>query len=219
MNNNLKKLMPLNIQFFADDGGNAGTTNVANANVQPQAQATNNVASNSNVNYDEVFKKLDSILDKRTDGIAKSALKDNGYEDEEMKDILTQYRASKQAKANEADNTISTLQNENAELKATIQKERLNNEALTQARALNVDDKTIPYLIKLADFSKVTDDKGVISADKVKEALNKVLTDVPNLKASEDKGTAGVQVGADTSNGSQPSGSVFGFNFTGVRKH
>lgn len=202
--------------------------NNQNANAQANAQVVqttttapqnNNVGGNSNVNYDEVFKKLDSILDKRSDGIAKSALKDNGYEDDEMKEILSQYRASKQAKANETDNTITTLQAENEALKKTIRQEKLNNEALTQARALNVDDKTIPYLIKLADFKDAFDEKGVIASDKVKTALETVLNDVPNLKAKEDNGTKGVTVGADTSNGSQPSGNMFNFGFAGVRKH
>jgi hypothetical protein len=202
--------------------------NNQNANVQANAQVVqtttttpqnNNVGGNSNVNYDEVFKKLDSILDKRSDGIAKSALKDNGYEDDEMKEILSQYRASKQAKANETDNTITTLQAENEALKKTIRQEKLNNEALTQARALNVDDKTIPYLIKLADFKDAFDEKGVIASDKVKTALETVLNDVPSLKAKEDNGTKGVTVGADTSNGSQPSGNMFNFGFAGVRKH
>lgn len=194
--------------------------NNQNANAQANAQTApqnNNVGGNSNVNYDEVFKKLDSILDKRSDGIAKSALKDNGYEDDEMKEILSQYRASKQAKANETDNTITTLQAENETLKKTIRQEKLNNEALTQARALNVDDKTIPYLIKLADFKDAFDEKGVIASDKVKTALETVLNDVPSLKAKDDNGTKGVTVGADTSNGSQPSGNLFGFNFTSVR--
>lgn len=199
-----------------DNNQNTAVATGVNATVQPQAQ-NQNVASNTNVNYDEVFKKLDSILDKRSEGIAKSALKDNGYEDEEMKDILSQYRASKQAKINETDNTISTLTKERDEAIKSLQKERLNNEALKQARELNVDDKTIPYLIKLADFSNINDDKGVISGDKVKEALNKVLNDVPSLKKSEEKGTAGVTVGADTSKGSQPSGNLFGFNFASVR--
>ena len=199
-----------------DNNQNTAVATGVNATVQPQAQ-NQNVASNTNVNYDEVFKKLDSILDKRSEGIAKSALKDNGYEDEEMKDILSQYRASKQAKINETDNTISTLTKERDEAIKSLQKERLNNEALKQARELNVDDKTISYLIKLADFSNINDDKGVISGDKVKEALNKVLNDVPSLKKSEEKGTAGVTVGADTSKGSQPSGNLFGFNFASVR--
>lgn len=198
-----------------DNNQNTAVATEQNAtNVQPQAQNTN-VASGS-VNYDEIFKKLDNILDKRSEGIAKSALKDNGYEDAEMKDILTQYRASKQAKASEADNTITTLKNENAELKSTIREERLNNEISTQAKSLNVDEKTVPYLVKIADLSKCFDDKGNVSAEEVKKALEQVLNDVPGLK-SEDKGTAGVQVGANTSTSSQPSGNMFGFNFASVR--
>lgn len=202
-----------------ENNGQAVQTSVGAGAPQldPQPQG-NNVGSNSNVNYDEIFKKLDSILDKRTEGIAKSALKDNGYEDAEMKDILTQYRASKQAKSEEAANQLSALQNENAQLKATMRQKDLDNEALTQARSLDVDDKTVPYLIKLADLNNCIDDKGNVDGGKVKSALEKVLTDVPNLKKVE-KGTTGVTVGADTSKDGTPSGNLFGFNFTGVRKH
>lgn len=193
-----------------------------NAAVATGTNATNSqpnmATTSSTVNYDEIFNKLDAVLDKRSEGITKSVLKDNGYEDAEMKDILTQYRASKQAKANEADNQISTLTNENTQLKATLQKERLDNEALLQARALNVDDKTVPYLIKMADLSKCLDEKGNVKPDAVKTALETVLNDIPSLK-QEEKGMTGVQVGANTSTSSQPSGNIFGFNFTGVRKH
>ena len=38
-------------------------------------------------NYDEIFSKLDAILDKRADGLAKSALKDNGVEEKIISDI------------------------------------------------------------------------------------------------------------------------------------
>lgn len=202
-----------------NENSNANGPTLADVGTQPTATPqANNVGGNSNVNYDEIFKKLDSILDKRTEGIAKSALKDNGYEDAEMKDILTQYRASKQAKTQEAENQLSALQTENAQLKATMQEKDLNNEALTQARSLDVDDKTVPYLIKLADLKTCIDDKGNVDGAKVKAALEKVLNDVPSLKKVE-KGTTGVTVGADTSNTGTPSGNLFGFNFTGVRKH
>ena len=216
MKNNQTKFLPFNIQFFAEEGGSTAVATGTNA-TNSQPQATNNVVNATpTVNYDEIFKKLDAVLDKRSEGITKSVLKDNGYEDAEMKDILTQYRASKQAKANEADNQISTLTNENAHLKATLQKERLNNEALKQAASLNVDDKTVPYLIKMADLSKCLNDKGEVNADEVKTALETVLNDIPSLK-QEEKGMTGVQVGANTQTSTQPSGNVFGFNFTGVR--
>ena len=52
-------------------------------------------------NYDEIFSKLDAILDKRADGLAKSALKDNGVEESEAADIVKAYREQKQTKANE----------------------------------------------------------------------------------------------------------------------
>ena len=199
---------------------NANAQANANVGTQPTAQPqANNVgnAQNTNANYDEIFNKLDSIVAKRMEGITKSALKDNGYEDAEMKDILSQYRASKEAKNQEAANQLSALQTENAQLKATMREKDLNNEALTQARSLDVDDKTVPYLIKLADLNNCIDDKGNVDGAKVKTALEKVLSDVPNLKKAKE-GTTGVTVGADTSNQGTPSGNLFGFNFTGVRK-
>ena len=200
-----------------ENNQNTAVATGQNATVQSQVQQNVN-NNNSNVNYDEIFKKLDSILDKRSEGIAKSALKDNGYEDAELKEILSQYRASKQAKNQEADNKLSTLETENGELKASLQREKINSEALIQASELNVDKKTIPYLIKLADFKDCIDEKGIVSSDKVKTALETVLNDVPSLKHS-DSGTPGITVGADSSNEAQPSGNLFGFNFTGVRKH
>ena len=199
-----------------NENQNGNAEQNANPNAQPQANNVGN-AQNSNTNYDEIFNKLDSIVAKRMEGITKSALKDNGYEDAEMKDILTQYRASKEAKSQEAANQLSALQTENAQLKATMREKDLNNEALTQARGLEVDDKTVPYLIKLADLNSCIDDKGNVDGAKVKTALEKVLNDVPSLK-KVDKGTQGVTVGADTSNQGTPSGNLFGFNFTGVRK-
>ena len=48
-------------------------------------------------NYDEIFSKLDAILDKRSEGLAKSALKDNGIEESEKIRILrSEGRASAQ---------------------------------------------------------------------------------------------------------------------------
>ena len=100
-----------------------------------------------------------------------------------------------------------------------VLKAQIDNEAFKQAIDLGIDTKTIPYLTKLADFNSVTDEKGVIDSEKVKEALNKVLTDVPSLKPNKEE-SSGFVVGADTSNSTQnTSGRLFNFDFTGVRKH
>ena len=61
-----------NAQANVQGAAQAPTTN-ANA----QTTQNSNVGGNTqnNVNYDEIFKKLDSILEKRSDGIAKSGFK------------------------------------------------------------------------------------------------------------------------------------------------
>jgi len=71
-----------------------------------QSSNTQNEACQSDISqYKQIFEKLDHILAKRQDGIMKSALKDNGYTDEETKKILTKYdqnKAEKVARLEEA---------------------------------------------------------------------------------------------------------------------
>ena len=71
-------------------------------------------------NYDEIFNKLDAILDKRADGLAKSALKDNGIDEAEIADIVKAYRDQKQSKANEQATALSDAQKQIAELQRQI---------------------------------------------------------------------------------------------------
>lgn len=60
---------------------------------------------------------------------------------------------------------------------ATIEKE-----ATIEALTLDLDSKTIPYVLKLADMSKVMGEDGKVNNEELKKALNKVLEDVPQLK-------------------------------------
>ena len=71
-------------------------------------------------NYDEIFSKLDAILDKRADGLAKSALKDNGVEESEIADIVKAYREQKQTKANEQATALLDAQKTIADLQKQI---------------------------------------------------------------------------------------------------
>ena len=52
-------------------------------------------------NYDENFSKLDAILDKRADDLAKFVLKDNGIEKGEISDIVKQDVQQKKEKSRE----------------------------------------------------------------------------------------------------------------------
>lgn len=74
-------------------------------------------ASEGKADYDAIFAKLDAILDKRSDGIARSALKDNGIAEDEVKEIVAAYRQQKAGNAQKQSETITALEAENQTLK------------------------------------------------------------------------------------------------------
>lgn len=187
--------VPLNIQRFAEDGGNSpavatGTNATPNTN-----QGTGGV-----IDYDKIQGMIDNRNQRNEDSILKSYFQKQGLSEEEMNQAISTFKAQKEENSKKQAVDNQNLQNQLNESNLKYQKLQIENEALKLASDLQVDNKTIPYLIKLADFNGCIDDKGVIAPDKVKEALNKVLTDVPSLKAKESESTAGVKVGADTSN-------------------
>lgn len=150
-------------------------------------------------NYDEIFSKLDAILDKRADGLAKSALKDNGVEESEIADIVKAYREQKQNKATEQANALSQAQQTIADLQKQISDKAIDDAMSSAALELGVDAKQLTYVVRLASRDGVLGEGGAPDAEKVKEAINKVLEDVPALKAS-----------ANTNKGFQPVGAKAG---------
>ena len=172
-----------------------------NNNQQVQNEPTNN---NANAEWksslDKIFEKLDSIIDNKSNGVARSALRDNGFEDEEIKNIVKQWRDNKQAKSQENATKTNALTNQVSALNNQLITEKVNNQAFLCGLDLGLDSKTIPYVVKLADLSKATDDKGEISVENIKTAMSKVLDDVPSFKPSNNN-NGFVKIGADTSNG------------------
>lgn len=210
-----QKLMPLKIQLFAEDGGQTPAVTTGQ-NVTSQNTTT---VGQSAIDYDKIQGMIDSRNQKTEDSILKAYFQKEGLSEDEMKQAISSFKTQREENSKKQKVDNENLQSQLNEANAELQKVRIESEARIQATELGVDSKTIPYLTKLADFSAVINEKGEIVGDKVKEALNKVLEDVPGLKKQEEQGTKGVQIGADTSNSAQPSGNLFGFNFTGVRKH
>ena len=171
-------------------------------NQQVQNEPTNNSNAEWKSSLDKIFEKLDSIIDNKSNGVAKSALRDNGFEDEEIKNIVKQWRDNKQAKSQENTTKINDLTNQVSTLNNQLITEKVNNQAFLCGLDLGLDSKTIPYVVKLADLSKATDDKGEISVENIKTAMSKVLDDVPSFKPSNNN-NGFVKIGADTSNGAK----------------
>lgn len=137
------------------------------------------------VDNEEIFNKIDSIISKRIDGLTKSILRDNGVEDSELKEMLTQYKAGKTQKAQDEKNNLIKLKNENEDLKKQILNNKITNVVNTKAAELGIETAQLPYVLKLANLNEVTLDDGSVDESKIEEALNQVLTDIPVLKTSK----------------------------------
>lgn len=214
MKNNQKRLS-LNIQRFADDGANEDVTTVQNV-TQNTTQGSSQIPT---IDYDKIQGMIDSRNSKTEESVLKSYFQSQGLSPDEMKEAISTYKAQKEENNKQQGLDNAKLQSQLQEANLKVLQSQIDNEAFKQAIELGIDTKTIPYLTKLADFTGVTDEKGAIDSEKVKEALNKVLTDVPSLKPTKEE-TNGIVVGADTSNSTQNTGgNLFNFGFTGVRKH
>lgn len=152
-------------------------------------------------NYDEIFNKLDAILEKRADGLAKSALKDNGIDEAEIADIVKAYRDQKQSKASEQATALSDAQKQISELQKQISDKAIEEAFSTEALALGVDAKQLPYISKLASKDDILGADGKPDTEKVKAAINQVLADVPALKASENANMGFQAIGNKTGDG------------------
>lgn len=170
-------------------------------NTNPNTQNGQEPQTATAPNYDEIFNKLDAILEKRTDGLAKSALKDNGIEESEIADIVKAYREQKQSKASEQATALSDAQKTIADLQKQIADRTLDDAFSAAALELGVDTKQVAYVSRLASREDVLGANNQPDIEKVKASINKVLEDIPALKASANANKGFVPVGAKTGEG------------------
>lgn len=181
--------LPLNLQFFGpgegDGNGEGGT---------PQNQNQN---QNQNTQVPEIdYEKLSSIIaGKQTateESVLKGYFKQQGLSKEEMEQAINTFK--QQRAASQPD--VGKLQSDAQEARNAALNSKIENKALLMHDELGIDLKTVPYVLKLADVSNVVVD-GAINDENLKEALNKVLEDVPQLKHQQEQSTQGFrQVGA-----------------------
>ena len=202
--------------------GENNTNNNVNNNSNPNAQGTTgqnnnaNQTSNNVIDYAKIQEMIDGRNAKTEDSILKSYFEKQGLSKEEMESAINTFKTQKANQANAQNKELSDTQ-------ASLQKMQLENQRLKVEKKaydfvdeLNVDNKTMPYILKMADLSKCIDKDGNVLEDSLKTALEKVITDVPGLK-KQAQGVVGITVGADTNGGSNSNKSTFDFGFTGVR--
>ena len=162
-----------------------GTQQPNNQQGMPQNQ---NGQSMPGIDYD----KLAQIIEGRTKAAEESAMKgyfkQQGLTQEEVEKAINSFKEEK------AKNTpdLATLQSGLTAAQEEAKRAKLEQFATMQAVSLGLDAKTIPYVLKMADFTALDGKE-----QDVKKALNKVLEDIPQLKASNTKATGFQAVGAN----------------------
>lgn len=182
------------LKFFlhpeADQGGSQGPDDKG----QQNTQQTNQQGQRQQA-FD--YEKLASIVaGKQTvaeDTVLKNYFKQQGLSQEEAQQAMASFKAEK------AKNTPdpAELQTRLAQANAVAQKAQIESAATLTAISLGLDAKTIPYVLKMADLSNAVGQDGKINDETIKNAVNKVLEDVPQLKPAPNRNN-GFQIGGDS---------------------
>ena len=206
-----------------DANNNANNTNNnanSNQNAQNAAGQNNNANqpnNNSNgIDYNKIQEMIDGRNAKTEDSVLKSYFQKQGLSQEEIESAINAFKTQKANQANAQNKELTDAQASLQKTQLENQRLRIEKKAYDFVDELNVDIKTMPYLLKMADLSNCADKDGNVLEDTLKTVLQKVIDDVPGLK-KQVQGTVGITVGADTNNGTNANNGVFDFGFTGVR--
>lgn len=181
-----KTLLPMILQLFADDpaetGAAAGGEGTTPHNAEPPQ-----------IDYDKIADIVAGKQKIAEDTVLKSYFKQQGLSKEDAEQAMLAFKEKQ--KENTPD--VNALQTQITQAQNMAMQANIERDGFVIGTELGLDVKTIPYVMKLADTSAVVAD-GKINQDKLKEAINAVLEDVPALKSTNktDDGKGFVQVGA-----------------------
>ena len=183
---------------MAETNQNQGQqTQQAAGTAQAQTPAAQQNQSNQQgaapaIDYGKIQQMLDGTLAAKEDTALKAYFKQQGLSQAEVEQAIAAFKQQKAANTPD----VGAMQAQMAQAQAAAQQAQINSAAVMAS--------TIPYVIKMADFSQVAGQDGKINEETLKAALNKVLEDVPALKPQASAASGFVQVGA--ASGSQGTG-------------
>ena len=186
--------MPMNIQLFADSapgGGDPGTGGQPPQGGQNQDPAGGGSQQAAPIDYSKIQQMLDGTLAVKEDTALKAYFKQQGLSQQEAEQAIADFKAQKAASQPD----VGAMQEELAQTKEALLQEQVKSATAMAAFGLGIDAKTIPYVLKMADLSGAAGQDGKINEEALKNALNKVLEDVPALKPQAQHVT-GFQIGA-----------------------
>lgn len=188
--------LPMNLQTFAEggagDSGAAGGTGSEGETPPAGSQQT------PQFDYDKLASLIAGKQTVTEESVLKGYFKQQGLSKEQMDQAIASFK--QQQAANTPDvaglqNQITETQNQLTAAQVATQQAQVETAATIMAVTLGIDAKTIPYVLKMADFSQVVGQDGKINEETLKNAVNKVLEDIPALKPQADGKTGFTQIG------------------------
>ena len=200
----MKNLMRLDLQHFAEPVGGVEPPAGGQQQTQiPSAQQAGQQTQAPVIDYDKIAQLVQGKQAATEESVIKGYLKQQGLTKEQMDQAIATFK--QQQAANTPD--VNALQAQAAQAQAAAQQAQIQAAATIAAVGLGIDAKTIPYVLKMADLSQVMGQDGKINEETLKNALNKVLEDIPALKPAPAGQTGFVQVGASGQAGQQQTNS------------
>lgn len=190
----MRKTLHMNLQFFAEGGDGNGGQNAGGTNNNAAGQNAQNGQNSSEIDYNKIQGMIDTATSKKENAVLKSYFQQQGLSEEEISQAIATFKENKAQQTAQQQNDTAQLQNQVAAANQEAEKVRIELAATKVAMTLGIEAKTLSYVLKMADFSKVKGTDGKISEDNVKSALEQVLKDVPALKPATDS-NGGFQIG------------------------
>ena len=174
--------MPMNLQFFAEGDPDAGDNGGAQT---PDTGGNGGDLTPGGKTFTQ--EELDAIIQRRLARERKQW--EQQLEEERKKAAMTEAERLR-AEKEEAERRAQEAQQQAAQ-------RLVQAEAKVVAVELGVKPDRIPYVLRLADLSGVdVGDDGVVDAKALRDAIEAVLRDVPELKGSMTPGKSGAEFSA-----------------------
>ena len=157
-----------------------------------QSQQTQQAAAPA-IDYDKLAQAVSGRAAAAEEAALKNYLKNQGLTQEEAAQAMASFKEQKAR--NNPDPAV--LRAQIAQANAAAMTAQMENRAMVLAGELGLEVKTVPYVMKLADLKEVAAD-GAVNDDKLKEAINQVLEDLPQLRKQTEAAAGGIRVGAGT---------------------
>lgn len=185
----MRKKLQMNLQLFAEPGTGTGTEPPAGGQQTPPAGTGTQPPA---IDYAKIQQMLDGTLAAKEDTALKAYFKQQGLSQQEAEQAMATFKQQKAA--NQPD--VNAIQTQLTQAQAAAHEAQIQSAATMTAVSLGIEAKTIPYVLKMADLNQVMGQDGKINEETLKNALNKVLEDVPALKPQAVNTTGFIQVGA-----------------------